>query len=1066
MPPTAKMSSGNIVCPVCTLFLRPGMTLTSHLGSHPKQKVIEALVRISLNQSTGCRDLAIINTNENVPNNNIVANHESNGTQTFLDEPVQQKPDPTQNFGVVSGNHSFIYQQFMSTSSQQSTQTVLNGNPMAPQYITIPTVFSPQMAQLPPMAQMPQMVCSPYVYQQQQVIMSSGPSMPPLLPKPVPISQHMHVPPMHPPILPPAIEAPANSYDERDGYILIDNDKPSCNETVVRPCSRSSINSIIMSPVTSCHEDYRSQASMSPVYSPDSQVDTTKDECNVEDNCKKEDPVKNDDDEPFLTNETVDNNNGDCSQKNLERFEEEQKDEKDGDANVPLEAVDLFGGEAIQPDVIITQKSNCPSSDYYNREGALNTSNCVEINNSYNLEDPVFTISNAFGENEAGNVSSLDNINLILPPDFTSGQFISRVEDFENIHQDDKRIIMNIGCMDNNNSERIIEHLGEESISQASENVSIRADEHMPARGELSGPESNGAASDTVWGRLNYEGNSRISASYDTLQESWDASDGSFTDVPPLQSRNIAGIDCRPDENDDSPTVISVIAPPKNFKCSICGDAFDCLKERRLHHRLKHKGENERNDNKSSKEAVAITNTVNVVGAKIGTKKTKKLIIKSKPTTTENNFDNVFTNKIRSQQQQDEEEYKEESDVLQSPPIKEEDVKLIKTELVSCHLCDRTFPSIKLLKSHSSLEHNLNMNVESKRQCAVCEENFQTESEFHKHLMIHPLECRICGKCFYRKQNMQLHMKRHLGIRPYKCDICGKSFLTKQKCSEHRNIHTGETPVRCRLCNETFKRHSNLIQHRNKHHFNVPTRVKRDYICFCGEVVHSKKKLAWHKEIHEMKPKACLYCSEKFVHSASLTRHMRRAHNQHFVPEKDRSSENVECPICKKIYLRSSLDAHIRSHSGQKSFTCPVCNKDFTTKWNLKLHKWTHAARSSKPFKCDQCRGAFIRESEYVAHMNSHKSVRPYTCNHCGAQFIRKYNCQRHVKEHLLGKSFSCNICGKTFHRSYYLKDHMRVHNGTRPYACHVCGKTSTTKSNHNKHIRIHHAREPVSTEN
>lgn len=150
---------------------------------------------------------------------------------------------------------------------------------------------------------------------------------------------------------------------------------------------------------------------------------------------------------------------------------------------------------------------------------------------------------------------------------------------------------------------------------------------------------------------------------------------------------------------------------------------------------------------------------------------------------------------------------------------------------------------------------------------------------------------------------------------------------------------------------------------------------------------------------------------------SSLTRHIRRAHNERFLPNEERVSENVECPICKGVYLRSYLEVHVRNHSGHKPFTCLVCNKSFTTKWNLKLHKWTHASRTAKPFKCDQCKGAFIRESDYVAHMNAHKSVKPYTCNYCGAQFIRKYNCQRHVKEHEKVKTFSCQVCGKSFHR-------------------------------------------------
>lgn len=39
--------AGEQMCPVCTLYLRPGMTLHEHLFTHPKDQVIEALVRIA-----------------------------------------------------------------------------------------------------------------------------------------------------------------------------------------------------------------------------------------------------------------------------------------------------------------------------------------------------------------------------------------------------------------------------------------------------------------------------------------------------------------------------------------------------------------------------------------------------------------------------------------------------------------------------------------------------------------------------------------------------------------------------------------------------------------------------------------------------------------------------------------------------------------------------------------------------------------------------------------------------------------------------------------------------------
>lgn len=239
----------------------------------------------------------------------------------------------------------------------------------------------------------------------------------------------------------------------------------------------------------------------------------------------------------------------------------------------------------------------------------------------------------------------------------------------------------------------------------------------------------------------------------------------------------------------------------------------------------------------------------------------------------------------------------------------------------------------------------------------------------------------------------------------------------------------------------------------------------KDYICHCGEVFHSKKKLEWHKEIHDAKPKSCPFCIERFVHAVSLTRHIRRAHDNRYVPKRDREGENVQCEVCSSFFLRSSLAAHMRVHSGERPFPCQVCGKRFTTKWNLKLHRWTHAARSSKPYKCATCKAAFYRKSSYLDHSRTHRGIKPYTCNYCGCRFIHKFNCLRHVREHETKKSYACTVCAKTFHRRYYLKEHMTVHSGARPYSCHICGKASSTKSNHNKHVKIHHAREPVNTE-
>ncbi|XP_014208912.1 uncharacterized protein LOC106639683 [Copidosoma floridanum] len=595
--------------------------------------------------------------------------------------------------------------------------------------------------------------------------------------------------------------------------------------------------------------------------------------------------------------------------------------------------------------------------------------------------------------------------------------------------------------------------------------VNMRADETMPARGELSEQESNGCTEQSAWQLYMGQDASRMSTSYDLMaRESWEESEGSEHEDnnsgPLLDSRSLATHFTSSlflDRDRKTPT-------RHIFKCSHCPEVFECPKERRVHSTLVHKEagpsscSNDNMDQSELKEIKLLEGRANV-------------------------FEDIFVpSGLHIAQQAYQMHHQQHSPLLHQLQPPQQRPSCTKTESdskiadplhlstvseVTCNMCNQRFSSEKSLQVHHRRVHIADTvkRIRESAKCQICNEEFNSVANFNLHLKIHPLECGQCGKYFYRKQNFKLHMKRHLGIKPFPCNHCDKAFLTKQKLDEHTNGHTGNAPVKCNLCNETFRRYSNLTQHKNRHHLNIKKKLK-DYICHCGEVFHTKKKLAWHKETHDEKPKACTYCNERFIHMASLTRHMRRAHNRRFVPDAQRENENVECPICKCIYLRSSLAVHMRVHNGERPYECQVCSKAFSTKWNLQLHKWTHAARSTKPFKCNQCSAAFYRHSDYTAHMNSHRNVRPYTCNYCGAQFIRKYNCLRHVKEHEENKQYTCEICSKTFHRSYYLKEHLRVHSGQRPYTCHICGKSSSTKSNHNKHVRIHHAREPVNTEN
>jgi len=278
--------------------------------------------------------------------------------------------------------------------------------------------------------------------------------------------------------------------------------------------------------------------------------------------------------------------------------------------------------------------------------------------------------------------------------------------------------------------------------------------------------------------------------------------------------------------------------------------------------------------------------------------------------------------------------------------------------------------------SSTSQISTLGLKIKRTYMCAKCNEQFRTLKLLDKHFQVHPAECTLCQKTFNSWNTFSLHLKHHLNIRVHACRFCPKRFVQRQRLTEHERIHTGSMPIKCPDCDERFRRYSNMLHHRARVHLNKKPKTD-DFVCDCGEIFPTRAKLDWHQETHEKKPKPCPYCRERFIHRNSLTRHIRLSHSDKYVFVKTKS---VNCPICNCTYLPSSIKAHMATHQvANKEFSCSICSKQFSTKWNLKQHQWTHANRSTKPFQCNMCPSAFVRETDYTTHMNAHRSIRPYT---------------------------------------------------------------------------------------
>ncbi|XP_048002979.1 zinc finger protein 729-like [Leguminivora glycinivorella] len=246
--------------------------------------------------------------------------------------------------------------------------------------------------------------------------------------------------------------------------------------------------------------------------------------------------------------------------------------------------------------------------------------------------------------------------------------------------------------------------------------------------------------------------------------------------------------------------------------------------------------------------------------------------------------------------------------------------------------------------------------------------------------------CSLCERVVAHRERVT-HLRKHRFR--YRCLKCGFDFENKQLYERHeKELHSKYT---CGHCDRTLTTKKALEKHVIRHH--LPATCS-----YCNLSFTTWERLRRHaRDTHERTgPAYCVECDRTFINTAKYRRHL--SQSQLHRPKQKLS---IPCPECGKVFSRTNyMNNHMKLfHSNQSRHHCPLCDKYFVNGWGLRQHhKFVHEKMSLPKTKiCSVCGRGFGTNRVLENHMRTHTGERPFSCAHCPAAFAQRVALKAHL---------------------------------------------------------------------